>query len=199
MGVTVRTTLIDSVLEAWSKTIQIESCVDIGGSGGTDWLARNFPHVTHHLIDVKPESGELHEYKRMGVDAKYYEVDASKDIDGLGLSAMSNYLLKIDVDGPELSVIENSPQTVRNASMLICEATTWTISARLSFIESMGLKLVEIGGPCYYYNRLWQVELVFVREDLYPDWPFEGNTCDRRYYQCADDHRSTNCSQSHAG
>jgi hypothetical protein len=182
-----RTVHMDSVLQTWLKLVSIENCVDIGGGGGTAWLARNLPHVPHYLVDIKPESGEVARYRENGTEAFYCTADVSKGVDKMGLYTLDNYLLKIDIDGPEIDMIANSPETMTNAVMVICEATTWTISARMAAVEATGKKLMEIANPCFYCQRLWQVDLVFVREDLIPDWIFTpAIACDLSRFQDGD-------------
>lgn len=72
------------------------------------------------------------------------------------------YLVKIDIDGAELAVIEGAMNALANTSCLLIEAPLHTLNARLAACERAGLVLWDIIDLCYYYGNLSQVDLVFL-------------------------------------
>jgi FkbM family methyltransferase len=76
------------------------------------------------------------------------------------------YLLKIDVDGHELPILHGAVSSMRDASIVVVEATISTILSRASFIAENGFRLFDVVDLSYYHRTLSQVDLVFVRQDL---------------------------------
>ncbi|MGF1567776.1 MAG: FkbM family methyltransferase [Nodosilinea sp.] len=72
------------------------------------------------------------------------------------------YLLKIDVDGHEMAILEGSVETLKRTSCVIIEAPLHTLPERLNYLESKGFYLWDIVDLCYYYNNLHQVDLIFL-------------------------------------
>ena len=87
------------------------------------------------------------------------------------LNAAPPFLLKIDVDGLELNIVKGARQSLKNASIVIVE-TSLTEGASFSLISgsqeviSHGFRLFDIVDPTYYCGVLFQVDLIFVREDI---------------------------------
>jgi FkbM family methyltransferase len=84
------------------------------------------------------------------------------------------YLLKLDVDGFEIPIMQGCEGIWDDVSCVILEATTGSFPERMNFILSKGFKLFDIVDPCYYYGMFSQVDLVFIAEkfwenpDLHP-------------------------------
>jgi FkbM family methyltransferase len=76
------------------------------------------------------------------------------------------FLLKIDIDGEELSVVAGATEVLKHSSVVIIEATAETMAARLQAVQAHGFDLIDIVEPCYYDEALWQADLVLVRSDL---------------------------------
>jgi FkbM family methyltransferase len=74
------------------------------------------------------------------------------------------YLVKVDVDGYELPILRGAEKIWDDISVLIVEATLDQFVERLNFVAARGFKLFDIVDPCYYYEMLSQVDLVFVAE-----------------------------------
>jgi FkbM family methyltransferase len=72
------------------------------------------------------------------------------------------YLLKIDVDGVELLILEGAKSTLPDCSVIIIEAHPRDIRERLLAVSDAGFELFDIVDPCYYDGRLAQVDLVFI-------------------------------------
>lgn len=76
--------------------------------------------------------------------------------------SLSNYLVKIDVDGIEEKIIRGGSQMIRGASVVIVEAPLGSLAARVSLLEGLGMRLFDITDMCYYFNQLQQADLIFV-------------------------------------
>lgn len=93
------------------------------------------------------------------VDSIYEEIGKHESI-----------LLKIDVDGIELKVLQGSRTLFKNECVIIIEATLGDKSPRFnSLVEHLsayGFKVFDIVDPLYRPRdwHLWQVDLVFVHQ-----------------------------------
>lgn len=81
------------------------------------------------------------------------------------------YLLKIDVDGQELAILNGAINTLKNTSIIVIEAPINKVFnphffARSKFLIDHGFYLLDIVDFAYYNGILWQVDLVFVRKDI---------------------------------
>ena len=106
-------------------------------------------------------------------------------------SPTTPYLLKIDVDGQELKVLSGAQATLLNTSIVVIEAPlnrvmTPQFFARSKVLMDSGFFLMDIVDMAYYDGVLWQVDLIFVREDVvkgipalqpfqHPDFEFEAD------------------------
>jgi FkbM family methyltransferase len=80
-------------------------------------------------------------------------------------------LLKIDVDGHEMKVLNGSPKTLEQSAIVVIEAPLNRAELphffeRSQFLMKSGFHLMDIAELAYYDGILWQVDLVFVRGDL---------------------------------
>jgi len=72
------------------------------------------------------------------------------------------YLLKIDVDGVELLIMEGALETFKHVNVVVVEANIKNFIERASFLQKHGFELFDIVDPCYYDGRLRQFDLVFL-------------------------------------
>lgn len=79
------------------------------------------------------------------------------------------YLLKIDVDGHEIPILKGALDTLKDASVVVIEATAPTLLARGQILAEHGFQLIDIVDFAYYAGVLHQVDLIFVRNDLLED------------------------------
>jgi FkbM family methyltransferase len=81
------------------------------------------------------------------------------------------YLLKVDVDGFELPILEGAEGIWDDISCIIVEATQTTFLQRMEFIVSRGFQLFDIIDTCYYYGVFSQSDLVFVSQKVVDKLP----------------------------
>lgn len=100
--------------------------------------------------------------------------DKSREIDVRKLDTLirdGNYelpfLLKIDVDGMEMAVLNGAVESLKQIDCVIIEASLATISAKVQFLRSSGFILWDIVDLCYYYDNLSQVDLIFISNTLH--------------------------------
>lgn len=74
------------------------------------------------------------------------------------------YLLKVDVDGFELPILESAEGIWSRIDCVIVEATADTFGERFEIIASKGYKLIDIVDQCYYAGVFSQADLIFVSE-----------------------------------
>lgn len=82
------------------------------------------------------------------------------------------YLLKVDVDGRELHVLEGATETLRNSPCVVVETVFFgnganNFCAVVDFMRHRGFAVHDIVNPLYRPTdmALWQVDTVFVRHD----------------------------------
>ena len=95
---------------------------------------------------------------------------AKLDSEMSGIEFASPALLKIDVDGHELAILEGAIDTLPNCSVIVIEATLEKrplpeLINRFQFIVNHGFVLLDIVDMAYYDGVLWQVDLIFVRNE----------------------------------
>jgi len=106
------------------------------------------------------------------------------------------YLLKVDVDGQELKVLEGAAETLQSCSIVVIEAPLErtalpALMERTGYLLARGFRLMDIVDMAYYNGVLWQVDLVFVREEIVQEVaalrPFQspGFTFDKRAWYTA--------------
>ena len=76
------------------------------------------------------------------------------------------YLLKIDVDGVELLIMEGAKKTFKDVNVIVVEANVQNFIERATFLQSNGFELFDIVDPCYYDNQLRQFDLVFLNSRM---------------------------------
>jgi len=100
----------------------------------------------------------------IGID----EIDIKK-LDSFLDAIEFDCLLKIDVDGMELPIINGAKNVLERASIVVVEATALTLSERVAAIEASGFRLVDIVDRVRYGISLHQCDVVFIRNNLVQD------------------------------
>lgn len=83
------------------------------------------------------------------------------------------YLLKIDVDGAELLVLEGARETLRKTSVVVMETGFSNMIERAQAVLSAGFEVFDVVDISYYDNRFVQADMVFMRKDILRDYGFE--------------------------
>lgn len=76
------------------------------------------------------------------------------------------YLLKIDVDGVELQILEGSLETLPRVNVVVIEANVRNFIERANFLLQHGFELFDIVDPCYYDDQLRQFDLIFLNQRM---------------------------------
>jgi FkbM family methyltransferase len=74
------------------------------------------------------------------------------------------YLIKVDVDGKDLEVLQGATDALKRTDCVIIEAPLHHLTLRASFLEQRGFFLYAIIEPFYARDVLWQVDLVFLND-----------------------------------
>jgi FkbM family methyltransferase len=79
-----------------------------------------------------------------------------------------NFLLKIDVEGPDvpLAILRGAAGILANTAVVMIEMTVDKFMQRAQFLDEHGFDVWDICDLCYYGDCLWQVDVFFVRRDL---------------------------------
>jgi len=80
------------------------------------------------------------------------------------------YLLKLDVDGFELQIMQGAVETLKNTSVVIVEAPKHSLVKRISFLEAHGFEIFDLVEPCYYDHSFWQCDAVMLKRSLHPQY-----------------------------
>lgn len=128
----------------------ILNLIDISQSG----------RVTHTSVSNEPTSATW----------RKIDVLTIKNLLDLYLSNHSHKLLKVDVDGIELDILEGAGNRLKEFDVIIVEAPISINNDfffdRLSCVRSKNFVIWDIVDFCYYKSCLSQVDIVFVRKDV---------------------------------
>lgn len=76
------------------------------------------------------------------------------------------YLLKIDVDGAELSVIAGAKNTLKDCSVVVIETGITNMVERAQAIQSAGFQVFDVVDISYYDGRFVQADMVFLNRAI---------------------------------
>lgn len=78
------------------------------------------------------------------------------------------YLLKIDVEGPDVPslIIRGAANVLKNTAVVIIEMTVDKLMERAILLHEAGFDVWDICDLCYYSNCLWQADFVFINRSL---------------------------------
>jgi hypothetical protein len=104
--------------------------------------------------------------------------DESREIDVTTVDALFEdlqiegpVLLKIDVDGIEIKVLQGAKSVLRHDCVVVIEAAMAEANPRFNriveYLSSYGYEVYDIVDPLYRQSdwHLWQVDLIFVKKD----------------------------------
>lgn len=137
-------------------------------TGPAELATRSFDSsaaITHSgLVDGRPPAGsQLRPIEGMRLD----DFIAQRAISG-------PILLKIDVDGAELKVMEGARGALAQIPCVIMEASRAYFYDRLRFMYECGYALFDIIALCYYHEMFHQADLVFLQKGMLKDKRFDG-------------------------
>lgn len=121
--------------------------------------------ITHSQISDQPLTCE--QEPRLLVSKPVRKARLDSLVPGLGAAAP--YLLKIDVDGHEIPILEGAVETLKNASVVVIEATRDSVLSRAQLLARHDFRLFDIVDFAYYAGVLHQVDLIFVGQDICAD------------------------------
>lgn len=124
------------------------------------------------LFDVSDPFGvgsaKLQSEKLLRVEQTTFDASVSD------LAVPGPYLLKLDTHGYEKSILSGSEQTLQQCEILIVEAYDYRIAEEAmlfwelcTFLAGKGFRVVDLVDLMHrsYDQSLWQMDLVFVRQD----------------------------------
>lgn len=151
-------------------------------------LKRNYAKVPHVLYPMALSDRNETKYLsvtsllRNGVATHSRIVDQSTKVDGLevisceqlqvrrfdsiGAATQTDFLLKVDVDGPDLEVLKGFGAKLSMASVVVIEATVWNWLQRAAYLEKNGFQLLDVIDLVYYGDAVYQFDLAFIRRNL---------------------------------
>lgn len=123
--------------------------------------------VTHSHISDEPVTDEQDKSVLVCNEIRKKRLDSVLD----EIEIESPYLLKIDVDGHEIPILNGAERTLENASIVVIEAPLQKrplpqFLVRYQHLVERGFVLMDMVDFAYYGGILWQVDLVFVRQEI---------------------------------
>lgn len=99
---------------------------------------------------------------------KALRVVPMRKLDGLVAerSLKKPYLLKIDVDGAELSVLAGAAATLKDSSVVVIETGIVNMVERALAVQEAGFQIFDIVDLSYYDGRFVQADMVFLSRKL---------------------------------
>lgn len=121
------------------------------------------PNVSHaFMVEGEPTGPQ---YRRVGATT----LDAALK----GRDLPMPFLVKVDVDGAEMQVLEGARETLGNASLVMLEASVVNLIERGAVMDGLGFQLCELVDLCYYDRRFVQADMVFVSKKIIKDHQLE--------------------------
>lgn len=131
---------------------------------------RNDLAVTHARLKKEPK-GDYRTIKTARLDSIMKEHDAEKP-----------YLLKIDVDGVELSILKGATETLKECSIVILEAHPRDFLERSGFLFQQGFVLLDVVDICYYEGIFRQFDMIFANKKFF-DGSFGKDFDYKKWYE----------------
>jgi FkbM family methyltransferase len=137
--------------------------VALGETDGSTWFVTISLHgdgiATHSSIQSEPQATD----GKSVLDCRELDVRRLDTyINDFGV----DFLLKIDVDGAEMSILRGAKECLKRASVVMIEADYSSLTERGAFLEESGFQLIDIIDRVMYGEVLWQCDLVYIRNDL---------------------------------
>jgi FkbM family methyltransferase len=114
-----------------------------------------------------------------GADGERWENDLAREVDLVTLDEICErentegpYLIKVDVDGTDLDVLDGATQILANTDCVIIESHITQVVERTGFLEDRGLFLWGLVDLGYKQDALFQFDLVFLSKRFQSDQDF---------------------------
>lgn len=111
--------------------------------------------ITHSRLTKEPK-GNSRIIQTARLDSVMKKYDSAKP-----------YLLKIDVDGVELSILSGAEETLKECSVVILEAHPRDFLDRSGFMLRHDFVLLDVVDICYYDGVLRQFDMVFTNKKFF--------------------------------
>lgn len=153
-------------------------------------IRRNYQQVAYELVEaaVTDTDGELllqTQKKTRGDEISHAFLTKSANADTRAVQARrldsyfanhssdNRYLLKIDVEGPDVpsAILRGAKGILDRVSVVMIEMTVDRFMDRAILLHEAGFDVWDICDLCYYGDCLWQFDAFFIRRDLKQSLP----------------------------
>lgn len=140
--------------------------VALSNSDGSAWqlgICRDGSgQITHSQLRDKPETKENFPLMVDCREVRQSRLDSMLD----ALGAATPYLLKLDVDGIELQILEGAHRALKDASVVVIEVTNGTFLERANAVAARGFSFFDFVDLTYYFGTFYQADAIFIRSDI---------------------------------
>ena len=152
---------------SWLKDrIEFDAIIDIGSGDVTGhdtyFITQVFPDLPRYNFDKDPRFGDHSTIIELGTDHKLDDI--------LSNALFNNAFYKIDVDGPEIAILNGSTKILQNTSeiMIECGLDDGKFLNICNWMRDNGWALIDVIEPVYRKSMiLVQVDLVFVKPSIF--------------------------------
>jgi hypothetical protein len=147
----------------WLKSrIKFDAVIDVGSQDHTGFITNVFPELPTFKYDKDPQFQKHAIIVELGVNCSLDDL--------LQNETFESAFYKLDVDGPELDILNVSTNTLQRTSaiMIECVLDGNRFLDRCQWMHEHNWRLIDVIEPVYRKsNMLIQVDLVFVKEELF--------------------------------